>query len=57
MEAKGIAIFPTDVAFNKKTNAFFTELEDQFLKGEVGKSTIKFRLRILYFIFSIFTNR
>ncbi len=30
MEAKGIAIFPANVAFNKKTNAFFTELEDQF---------------------------
>lgn len=50
MEAKGIAIFPTDVAFNKKTNAFFTELEDQFLKGEVGKSSIKldFEYYILY---------
>ncbi len=23
MEAKGIAIFPANVAFNKKTNAFF----------------------------------
>lgn len=34
----------------KKTNAFFTELEDQFLKGEVGKSSIKldFEYYILY---------
>ncbi|HEB7538824.1 TPA: hypothetical protein SB591_001118 [Campylobacter coli] len=51
MEAKGIAIFPTNVAFSKKTNAFFTELEDQFLKEGVGnKSAIKldFEYYILY---------
>ncbi len=51
MEAKGIAIFPTNVAFGKKTNAFFTELEDQFLKEGVGnKSAVKldFEYYILY---------